>query len=78
MFVDWADIHFISAKHGTGVGHLYKSVQTAFKAAVTRWPTNCLTQILEDCVQEHQPPTVNGRVAASSCVMPTWVAPTRR
>ena len=61
MFVDWADIHFISAKHGTGVGHLYKSVQTAFKAAVTRWPTNRLTQILEDCVQEHQPPTVNGR-----------------
>ncbi|WP_068828104.1 ribosome biogenesis GTPase Der [Pseudomonas sp. BMS12] len=61
MFVDWADIHFVSAKHGTGVGNLYKSVQTAFKAAVTRWPTNRLTQILEDCVQEHQPPTVNGR-----------------
>ena len=61
MFADWADIHFISAKHGTGVGHLYKSVQMAFKSAVTRWPTNRLTQILEDAVQEHQPPTVNGR-----------------
>lgn len=61
MFADWADIHFISAKHGTGVGHLYKSVQQAFKSAVTRWPTNRLTQILEDAVQEHQPPTVNGR-----------------
>ncbi len=61
MFVDWADIHFVSAKHGTGVGHLYKSVQTAFASAVTRWPTSRLTQILEDAVQEHQPPLVNGR-----------------
>ena len=61
MFVDWADIHFISAKHGTGVGHLYKSVQNAFRSAITRWPTNRLTQILEDAVREHQPPLVNGR-----------------
>jgi len=61
FFVDFADIHFISAKHGTGVGHLYKSVQAAFNSAVTRWPTSRLTQILEDAVQEHQPPMVNGR-----------------
>ena len=61
MFVDFCDIHFISAKHGTGVGHLYKSVQTAFKSAITRWPTNRLTQILEDAVREHQPPMVSGR-----------------
>lgn len=60
-FVDYADIHFISAKHGTGVGHLYKSVQNAFKSAVTRWPTNRLTQVLEDAIREHQPPMVNGR-----------------
>lgn len=61
MFVNFADIHFISALHGTGVGHLYKSVQQAFMAAVTRWPTSRLTRILEDAVQEHQPPMVNGR-----------------
>ena len=61
MFVDFCDIHFISAKHGTGVGHLYKSVQAAFKSAITRWPTNRLTQILEDAVQEHQPPMVGSR-----------------
>lgn len=61
FFVNYADIHFISALHGTGVGHLYKSVQAAFASAVTRWPTNRLTQILEDAVQEHQPPLVNGR-----------------
>lgn len=60
LFVNFADIHFISALHGTGVGHLYKSVQAAFSSAVTRWPTSKLTRILEDAVQEHQPPLVNG------------------
>lgn len=61
FFVNFADIHFISALHGTGVGHLYRSVQSAFTSAVTRWPTSRLTQILEDAVREHQPPMVNGR-----------------
>ena len=61
QFVDFADIHFISALHGTGVGHLYKSVQESFRSAVTRWPTSFLTQILEDAVSTHQPPLVNGR-----------------
>ncbi len=61
FFVDFADIHFISALHGTGVGNLYKSVQAAFQSAITRWPTSRLTQILEGAVQEHQPPLVNGR-----------------
>ena len=61
QFVDFADIHFISALHGTGVGHLYKSVQESFRSAVTRWPTSYLTQILEDAISVHQPPLVNGR-----------------
>jgi GTP-binding protein len=61
FFVDFADIHFISALHGTGVGNLYASVQASFKSAITRWPTSRLTQILEDAVQEHQPPMVNSR-----------------
>ncbi len=61
FFVDYADIHFISALHGTGVGNLYKSVQASFKSAITRWPTNRLTQILEDAVREHQPPMVASR-----------------
>ncbi len=61
LFASFADIHFISALHGTGVGHLYRSVQAAFASAVTRWPTSRLTRILEDAVQEHQPPLINGR-----------------
>jgi len=61
FFVDFADIHFISALHGTGVGNLYKSVQASFKSAITRWPTNRLTQILEDAVGDHAPPMVQNR-----------------
>jgi GTP-binding protein len=61
FFVDFADIHFISALHGTGVGNLYQSVQASFTSAITRWPTNRLTQILEDAVGSHAPPMVNNR-----------------
>lgn len=60
-FVDFADVHFISALHGTGVGHLYESIENAYSAATDRLGTNRLTQILEDAVTEHQPPLVRGR-----------------
>ena len=37
-FVDFAEIHFISALHGTGVGHLFESILSAYKSATTRVP----------------------------------------
>ncbi|MBV1930974.1 MAG: ribosome biogenesis GTPase Der [Porticoccaceae bacterium] len=60
-FVEFADIHFISALHGTGVGHLYKSILSAYKAATDALNTNRLSTILEDAVNDHQPPLVRGR-----------------
>ncbi len=60
-FVDFADIHFISALHGTGVGHLYQSVEKAYAAATDKLTTNHLTRILEDAVADHPPPMVRGR-----------------
>ncbi len=60
-FAEFADVHFISALHGTGVGHLYKSINTAYKAATDPLSTTRLTKILEGAVQEHQPPMVQGR-----------------
>lgn len=60
-FVDFADIHFISALHGTGVGLLYQSVEKAYQAATEKFSTNFLTKILEDAVTTHQPPLVRGR-----------------
>jgi len=60
-FVDFADIHFISALHGTGVGHLYQSVEKSFQSATERFSTNFLTKVLQDAVTAHQPPLVRGR-----------------
>ncbi len=60
-FVDFADIHFISALHGTGVGHLYESVENAYHSATDKLTTNHLTRILQTAVDEHQPPMINGR-----------------
>ncbi|MEX1058003.1 MAG: ribosome biogenesis GTPase Der [Natronospirillum sp.] len=60
-FMGWADLHFISALHGTNVGHIFKSAQRAYEAATSQWSTNFLTQMLEGIVQEHQPPMINGR-----------------
>jgi GTP-binding protein len=61
QFVDFADIHFISALHGTGVGHLYKSIERSYQAATEKLSTSFLTRILQDSVTAHQPPLVNGR-----------------
>ncbi|PKM30590.1 MAG: ribosome biogenesis GTPase Der [Gammaproteobacteria bacterium HGW-Gammaproteobacteria-11] len=61
IFTQFADLHFISALHGSGVGLLYKSVDKAYASAMTKVPTNRMTQILEDAVADHQPPLVKGR-----------------
>ncbi|MFY0989672.1 ribosome biogenesis GTPase Der [Halomonas sp. C05BenzN] len=60
-FADYAELHFISALHGTGVGDLYPSIERAFASANSHWSTNRLTTILQDAVEQHQPPLVNGR-----------------
>lgn len=60
-FAEYADTHYISALHGTGVGHLYKSVNSAYSSATRKLNTNALTRILEAAVFEHPPPMVNGR-----------------
>jgi GTP-binding protein len=61
QFIDYVQIHFISALHGTGVGHLYESVHAAYEAATQKLQTHRLTTILEGAVQQHAPPLVNGR-----------------
>jgi GTP-binding protein len=61
QFASFADTHFISALHGTGVGHLYTSVDAAYESATKKLNTNMLTRILEGAVFDHAPPMVNGR-----------------
>lgn len=61
QFIDYAEVHFISALHGTGVGHLYESIDKAYDSSMCKLQTHRLTQILEGAVFDHQPPMVNGR-----------------
>ena len=60
-FIDFARVHFISALHGTGVGHLYESVEEAFVSATKRISTAMVTKILDMAVFDHQPPLYQGR-----------------
>ncbi|HEC58450.1 hypothetical protein LCGC14_0473060 [marine sediment metagenome] len=60
-FLNFANTHFISALHGSGVGLLFKSVKQAYESAMAQIPTPRLTRVLEDAVADHQPPMVNGR-----------------
>lgn len=60
-FVDFARIHFISALHGTGVGHLFESIQEAYDSATKRVSTSLLTRIIQMAQDDHQPPMVKGR-----------------
>jgi len=60
-FLDFAEQHFISALHGTGVGHLFASVIAAYQSSMLKVSTSRLTRILETAVSTHQPPLVKGR-----------------
>lgn len=60
-FVDFARLHFISALHGTGVGHLFESIEEAYLSATQRINTSILTRIMDMAQKDHQPPLVRGR-----------------
>lgn len=58
--LDFAEVFFISALHGSNVGLLYAAVQRAYASAMLKVPTSRLTRILEMAVQQHQPPLTRG------------------
>jgi GTPase len=60
-FVPYAPQHFISARHGTGVGELARDVVRGYDAAMRAMPTPQLTKVLERAIEAHQPPLVRGR-----------------
>jgi GTP-binding protein len=55
-FLDWAPRHFISARAGTGIPGVLRSVQTAFRAAYAKLPTPRLTRALQAAVERQPPP----------------------
>ncbi|MGQ0502246.1 MAG: ribosome biogenesis GTPase Der [Panacagrimonas sp.] len=60
-YLDYVPVHFIAAKHGSGLGELMIDVQQAFEGATIEMPTPELTRILERAVDAHSPPAVLGR-----------------
>lgn len=60
-FVPYAPVHFVSARHGTGVGELVAATIRAYDAAMTEIPTPRLTKTLERAIERHHPPLVKGR-----------------
>jgi GTP-binding protein len=60
-FVPFAPFHFISARHGTGVGDLVGDMIRAYEAAMREMRTQELTRTLEHAMTVHQPPLVHGR-----------------
>ncbi len=60
-FLDFAERRFVSALHGTGIGHLLNAVETAHRNAFRKLKTPELTRILEQAVAAHPPPLIRGR-----------------
>ena len=60
-FVPFAPLHFISARHGTGVGELARDMIRGYDSAMREMPTPALTRTLERALEAHQPPLVRGR-----------------
>jgi GTPase len=60
-FVPFAPLHFVSARHGTGVGELTHSMIRAYEAAMRQMKTPELTRVMEAAMVQHQPPIVRGR-----------------
>jgi len=60
-FVPFAPLHFVSARHGTGVGELVASMIRAYEAAMRQMKTQELTRTMEAAMMQHQPPIVRGR-----------------
>lgn len=60
-FLHFARYHYVSALHGSGVGHILNSVDRAHAAAHRSIPTSELNERLQQAVEAHQPPMPRGR-----------------
>jgi GTP-binding protein len=58
-FLDFADIHYISALHGTAIYDLLESGRRAAAAAVRELPTPDLNRILKDAIQAYPTPVAH-------------------
>jgi GTP-binding protein len=65
-FLDFVDMHFVSALHGSNIFDLLKSASIAAAAALKDLPTPRLNEVLRDAITAHAPPVVGrGRIKLS-------------
>jgi len=57
-FLNYAEVHSISAKEGKGMGALMRSVDSAYAAAMARLSTPKLTRALISALEKQSPPKV--------------------
>jgi GTP-binding protein len=55
-FLDFAPVHFISARSGSGVPPLLRSIDVAYASAMAKLPTPRLTRVLHAAVEKQSPP----------------------
>lgn len=60
-FIEYAELFFISALHGTGVGSLFPALDAAFDSAMKTLTTSQLNTLLAEFVKQYAPPLVRGR-----------------
>lgn len=60
-FLDFVELHYVSAAHGSNVRDLMVSALAAADSAFMDMPTPAVTQVLERAVTTHPPPLVRGR-----------------
>ena len=60
-FVEYASVAYISALHGTGVGKLFDTIDAIAEAQSRTFKSKMVTDILQQAVQAHEPPLVQGR-----------------
>ncbi|MGH8220359.1 MAG: ribosome biogenesis GTPase Der [Steroidobacteraceae bacterium] len=60
-FAPFVPLHFISARHGTGVGELVEAAARAYDGSMREMPTSALTRTLQQAIAAQPPPIVRGR-----------------
>lgn len=60
-FIDYAEKHYLSALHGSGVGNLFDRIPELHRCAMLDLSTAHLSTLLADALKNHQPPLVHGR-----------------
>ncbi len=62
-FVQWAEKMHISAKHGSGLGELFKAIHRAHTSATRKFTTAEVTKAIEIACESFPPPAIRGHVS---------------